>query len=287
MSIYDDEPYIEIDEDGSPKQLVNIPVPPVPGGNPGNTKRISPAKNWCFTLNNYTELEMNIMDPILKEYCDVAFYSKEHGANTGTPHLQGFLRFKTKRRPKSVFNQVDRIHFIKAKGSLEDNMAYCSKEAEFSFRLGVPRVPRIYSYTDLFPEQRALVDYLQTEPDERTICVVSGGYGCGKTSVARHLMWYERALILCTTRRHSLAVVLQNQDRSIFMFDLSAEFSSEPTSEFFELLEELKNGIFCSGFMKHTAPCLIAHPHIVIFSNYKPDGWCTEMDKKRFKVFEL
>lgn len=263
-------------------------IDPSQKGDLGNTKKqISPAKNWCFTLNNYTEMEINIIDPLLKEYCDVAFYSKEHGSDNGTPHLQGYLRFKTKRRPKSVFKQVDRIHFSKARGSLEDNMAYCTKEAEFSFRIGVPRVPRVYSYQDLFPEQRAVVDYLQTEPDERTICVVCAGYGKGKSSLCRYLMWYERALILTNTRRHSLAVVLQNQDRSIFMFDLSAEFSEEPTSEFFELLEELKNGIFCSGFMKHTAPCLIAHPHICIMSNTKPDGWCTSMDKKRFKIFEL
>lgn len=267
--------------------MVEILDPIVPG-DLGNPKlQISPAKNWCWTLCNYSEMEMNIIDPLLKEYCDVAFYSKEHGANNNTPHLQGYLRFKTKRRPKSVFSKVDRIHWEKARGTLEDNMAYCTKEAELSFRIGVPRVPRIYSYTDLFPEQRAVVDYLQTEPDERTICVVCAGYGKGKTSLARHLMWHERAMILTTTRRHSLAVVLQNQDRSIFMFDLTADESEDLPSEFFELLESLKNGIFCSGFMKHTAPCLIAHPHIVIFSNYKPDGWCTNMDKSRFKIFEL
>ena len=185
-------------------EINNNLVPVVPEGNPGNSKRISPAKHWCFTLNNHTDIEINYMVPILKEYCDVAFYSKEHGTECGTPHLQGYLRFKTKRRPKAVFDKLDRIHWEKAKGSMEDNLTYCSKENEFSFALGVPRIPRVYSYQDLFPEQRALVDFLQTEPDERTISVVVAGYGKGKTSLARHLMWHERALILTTTRRHSL-----------------------------------------------------------------------------------
>ncbi len=267
---------------------LNTKVEPVaPGGNPGNTKRISQAKHWCFTLNNHTDMEIKYMEPILKEYCDVAFFSKEHGTECDTPHLQGYLRFKIKRRPKAVFTDVDRIHWEVAKGSMEENIAYCSKEAEFSFKIGVPRVPRIYSYKDLFPEQRAVVDFLQTEPDERTISVVVAGYGKGKTSLCRHLMWYERALILTTTRRHSLAVVMQNQDRSIFMFDFTADQSEEPPDEFFELLESLKNGIFCSGFMKHTGPCLIAHPHVVIFSNYRPDGWSSLIDKNRFKIFEL
>ena len=73
----------------------------------------------------------------------------------------------------------------------------------------------------------------------------------------------------------------------IFIFDLTADESEDPHSEFFELLESLKNGLFCSGFMKFTAPCIIDHPHILVFSNYKPDGWGTNMDKSRFKLFEL
>ena len=262
-------------------------VPVVPGEKSGNSSQISPAKNWVFTLNNYTEMEINYIVPLLKEYASIAFYSKEYGTECGTPHLQGYIRFKTKRRPKAVFKELDRIHYEKAKADLEANIAYCSKETEFSFSVGLPRIPRIYPYIDLFPEQRAVVDMVQTEPDERTIGVVVAGYGKGKTSLARHLVWHEQAVILTITRRHSLAVVLQNQDKKTFIFDLTADESEEPPSEFFELLESLKNGLFCSGFMKHTGPCIMAHPHIIIFSNYSPLGWNTNMDKSRFKIFTL
>lgn len=267
--------------------MVETIVPIVPG-DLGNTKsQISPAKNWCFTLNNYTEMEINYIVPLINEYCDVGFFSKECGESL-TNHLQGYIRFKTKRRPKSVFSEVDSIHWEKAKGSLQKNIDYCTKETELSFRLGVPRVPRVYSYQDLYPEQRAIIDFLSTEPDERSICVVVAPYGSGKTSLARHMVYHLKAVILPSTKRHALSVARNYLDRNIFVFDLTADESEEPPTEFFETLESLKNGLFCSAFgTKGTGVVLMDFPHVVIMSNYKPDGWCTSMDKKRFKTYEL
>lgn len=247
-------------------------------------KRVSPSKRWSFTFNGYNLMEMEQLVLDIKTYCKVGFFSKEVG-DTGNEHLQGYIELITRRRPSSVFNK--RIHFEKSKGNREDNLNYCIKDNDLEFSLGIARKPRIYSYTDLFPEQRAIVDWLNTKPDERTIGVCVADYARGKTSLARHIVWHMGGLILTTTRRHSLAVVLQNQDKNIMIFDLTADESEEPPSDFFELLESLKNGLFCSGFMKHTGPCIIDHPHILIFSNYNPMGWNTNMDKKRFKLFSL
>lgn len=247
-------------------------------------KRVSPSKRWSFCFNGYNLIEMDQLVHDIKTYCKVGFFSKEIG-ETGNEHLQGYIEFKTRRRPSSVMNK--RIHFEKSKGNREDNLTYCLKQNDLEFSLGIPRQPRIYSYVDLYPEQREIVDWLNTKPDERTIGVCVAGYGKGKTSLARHIVGLMGGLILTTTRRHSLAVVLQNQDKHIMIFDLTADESEEPPSDFFELLESLKNGLFCSGFMKHTGPCLIDHPHILIFSNYNPLGWNTLMDKERFKIFNL
>lgn len=258
------------------------------GATGNNIKQIAPSKNWCFTIHNYDDKVINYIVRNIKDYCDVGFFTKELGSNGESPHLQGYLRFKTRKRPKSVFNEMDTIHWSKARGSLQQNIEYCTKETDLYFRIGVPRTPRVYSYQDLFPEQRMVVDFLQTEPDDRSIGVVSAGYAKGKTSLARHIVYHLNGVILPSTKRHALSVARSYPDRYIFLIDLSAEESSEPQTEFFEMIESLKNGLYCSAFGTKGTGCHIADfPHVLIFSNYPSHGWCTDIDKSRFLNFSL
>ena len=55
-----------------------------------NTK----SKSWCWTLNNYSEEEVqNIQDSVKNEKLGIKFliFGKEVAPTTGTPHLQGYL----------------------------------------------------------------------------------------------------------------------------------------------------------------------------------------------------
>ncbi len=72
------------------------------GGNtkPPPKKQIAPSKRWCFTLNNYTEIDISSIDAI-KSKCDLIIVGKEIGEQ-GTPHLQGYCEFSNKLRPLSL-----------------------------------------------------------------------------------------------------------------------------------------------------------------------------------------
>ncbi len=259
---------------------------PVDPGKSGNTKQISPSKGWCFTLNNPTFDEKQYIRSKIREYCDIGFYSKEIG-ESGTIHLQGYLKFKTKRRPLSIID-CNRIHWEKQKGSLQQNIEYCQKDTPLELRHGLPRLPHIMRLCDFNEKQRLIVNYVTNgEPDDRIIVVCHGNYGTGKTAIAKYLMYHHNAVILPTTKRHMLALASQYLERDIFMFDLSAEESEDLKTEFFEGLECIKNGIFSSAFMKFTTPCLMASPHIVVFSNTDSDEWVTMMDKARFLNIKL
>lgn len=102
----------------------------------GNTEpslldTISPsARNYCFTLNNYTEEDVLFLSNNLERYKYIC-WGREVGQN-GTSHLQGYVSFgtrKTLRAAKALIN--DRAHLEVAKGSKNQNREYCKKDGQF------------------------------------------------------------------------------------------------------------------------------------------------------------
>lgn len=92
---------------------------------------MSRSTGWCFTLNNYKTTDGKpSLD--LTRFPGLVFgiYQPEIAPSTGTPHLQGFLRFKTRRtlgKIQSLF-LPEVAHLTLAKGSDAENEEYCSKE---------------------------------------------------------------------------------------------------------------------------------------------------------------
>jgi hypothetical protein len=88
------------------------------------------AKHYCFTVNNYTEQDESALST-LAETVSYLVYGRECGAN-GTPHLQGFVSFKTRK----TFNQAKtsinaRAHLEVARGSPQENRNYCKKDGDY------------------------------------------------------------------------------------------------------------------------------------------------------------
>lgn len=89
---------------------------------------MSYAKNWAFTLNNYAEEDF---DAILNwEHVSYVIAGKEVG-ESGTPHLQCYARFKTKKRLTALKKLLPTAHWEVAKGTPRQNRDYCSKDGDF------------------------------------------------------------------------------------------------------------------------------------------------------------
>jgi len=88
-------------------------------------------KNWCFTLNNYTDEDILAMEGWLELGCRGIAYGKEEGKN-GTPHLQGFLVMKGKEGLTKMKELHPRAHWEVMKGRLDQNVDYCSKQSELN-----------------------------------------------------------------------------------------------------------------------------------------------------------
>lgn len=79
---------------------------------------------WCFTVNN----PLHWRPVWLPDLMDYLVWEIEHGEQ-GTEHVQGYIRFKTRRTQTAVKGFLtDRAHVEVARGSEEDNRRYCSKE---------------------------------------------------------------------------------------------------------------------------------------------------------------
>lgn len=89
------------------------------------------SRNWCFTLNNPTDGEVDHIDDVDREKVRYVVYGNEVGEN-GTPHLQGFIVFKNACRLRSVKDSVgSRAHVEIAKGTVKQNYDYCTKDGRF------------------------------------------------------------------------------------------------------------------------------------------------------------
>lgn len=85
------------------------------------------SRNWCFTLNNFTEEEYNA---ILEWETDYIVIGKETGEE-GTPHLQGYVEWKGSKPLGRLKKLNPRIHWETRRGSREEASEYCKKENNF------------------------------------------------------------------------------------------------------------------------------------------------------------
>jgi len=98
------------------------------------------GRNWCFTLNNYTDEQVSIIKCIDCKYICFGF---EVAPTTGTPHLQGCIVFDNSAR----FNFVklcfpESTHLELMRGRIEQNQVYCKKDGQW-YERGIAPVSSI------------------------------------------------------------------------------------------------------------------------------------------------
>ncbi|AXH76160.1 MAG: putative viral replication protein [Circoviridae sp.] len=82
-------------------------------------------KNWCFTLNN-PAIDNIALSDILLPHVGFLVFQKEMGQSS-TAHFQGYAQFATKKRLSTVKGYLPRAHWEPARGTPEQNRAYCTK----------------------------------------------------------------------------------------------------------------------------------------------------------------
>jgi Putative viral replication protein len=92
------------------------------------------AKNWTFTINNYTEDDVNRLNNLINaRNTNVAYliYGKEVGEN-GTPHLQGFVHFSNRKTFVNVKSVIGSNPHIEIARNTHASIQYCKKDGDWT-----------------------------------------------------------------------------------------------------------------------------------------------------------
>lgn len=257
-------------------------------GEEGNTlnPRAPLGRYWCFTLNNWTDQELDQIVETCKKNSFEYTIGKEIGTECDTPHLQGFISAaKRIRFPEKFKNK--RIHYEKCKGNEQDNLKYVTKDTNYVTNVKKKIVVDPLAGKELYPWQKKLLEELSGDADERKILWYWEPKGsAGKTTFAKHVCMTRNAYYVCGKAADVKCGIVSQIEKGgsapeIVIFACPRE--KEDYMQY-SALEEVKDGIFFST--KFESNMVIFNiPHVVVFANFEPDK--TKLSQDRWKVVKV
>lgn len=276
-------------------------------GSLGNTKatktikkkRINPAKQWAFTMNNYPE---NWKELIVADGAKFVFlFAGLEIGDEGTPHLQGYLESDKKVRPIETCQEWSKkCHWEIAgkraksrspKWIRQCNVGYCTKDGKWeNFGQEMPRLQKemdLLKPEQFYPWQKRLYDALMEKPDNRTILWLWEETGnVGKSAFCKYLCCKKDAL-LCSGKAADMKYMIVETNKKDGIFPEIVCFDV-PRSSLgyisYTGMEEIKNGLFASTKYE-SAMCAMPNPHVVVFANERPD--VSKMSGDRWVVWAI
>lgn len=253
------------------------------------------GKKYVFTLNNYSKGEMDSLDTVLNKISIGYIYGEEVG-ECGTPHLQGYVEFKSRMDWTSLKKINPRIHWEKKspKSNREQNIVYCSKGGkvvstfEEDFNIEQEILKEEYSNVIWKDWQQKIIDIIEGPIDRRKIYWFWEKEGnVGKSFLSTYLCLKYDAIV-CSGKesdvKHSFAVWLEAhklKNPKVCLVDI-------PRSKFdgvsYSTLEEIKNQVMQNT--KYECHRLVfRRPHIIVFANYPPKR--EKLSQDRWDITEL
>lgn len=237
----------------------------------GNTNRSHASKNWCFTWNNYTLEDIDFLICLFGSDGSKYIFQEEVG-ESGTPHLQGFVSFKTKRRPIEYVKKKD-IHWEKTR-SVKHSIAYCSKSDSRSGKIfaNMPYPEPIRCIKVLRPWQKDIENILLSEVCDRAIYwFYDKKGGVGKTAFTKYCVLKYHAIILNGSRADmQYGIVKYIEKHSAPPKIVIMDFPRSQESFSWTGIESIKNGMFFNT--KYESDMVVFNPpHLICFANCKPD----------------
>lgn len=234
-------------------------------------KQISPSKRWCATWNNYPEDAMHLITRCLRSE-DHYIVGKEVG-ESGTPHLQMYFEFYTRTRPKSRFVEYKEIHWIKARGTRKENLAYCMKDSRYDTNFKMDKELKVINIENFYPWQKYVWDQLSFDPEDRKITWIYERIGnTGKSALAK-LSAHKLNCLVVGGKANDIFCGIQkyHENNGYYPEVIIVDCPRDNQKHFnYAAIEQVKNGLCFSG--KYESSMLVFNsPHIIVFANDLPN----------------
>lgn len=253
----------------------------------GNTKQIAPSKNWCFTLNNYNSDDIQAFTTSESSIVPKYVFQEEIGEN-GTPHLQGYLQFATKKRPKSIFENKT-IHWEKTR-NVKKSIEYCQKEdtrnGEIYYRgIQPPYKIKIRNWAPWMTHMHSIIN---GEPSERKIYWIWENMGNrGKTVFCKWVYQNCDRAITLSGKAHDMknAIVQYVEKNNMYPKTIIINVPRHGKDYFsYSGVEVIKDMFFYSGKYEGGMVCG-PNPHVIVTANSEPE--IEMMSKDRWKIINI
>lgn len=263
----------------------------------GNTTTIPDirGRKWCFTINNYDEEDIDTLSHTFSEKGWKYIIGREVGEN-GTPHLQGFLETKSAIRFKTIKKLMPRAHIEKTKGTINDNIKYCSKDGDF-----VSNIEYEYTAEELYNNemkeqynnvvwkdwQQNVINLINEKPDKRSVIWIWEKEGnVGKSFLVQYLDWKYDAIIANGKQsdvfnQYKEYIEVKKKQPKIALIDVPR---SHENYICYSTFEKIKDGLFYSGKYEGGKLRVVKH-HLIIFANFAPKTELLSSD--RWKIIDL
>lgn len=124
------------------------------------------GQNWCFTLNNYTEDDVEKWTNV---DCDYICFGREVGEE-GTPHLQGVVRWKKNKRLSGCKKICERSHWEICR-SLQNSIIYCKKDGDWMERGAKPDPGKRSDIDSAYEDMKNGMSWQEVAENHRNVLV--------------------------------------------------------------------------------------------------------------------
>lgn len=262
----------------SPAQLAQgkgLPVPEIDKFVEEGGDKVK-KRSFVFTINNPKLDPQEFVELIRNMKATALLFQHEVGEN-GTPHYQGWLRFKNARLFGGLCTELG--GWVRPCKSDIAARKYCSKKRTRiadPFGFGCDEAKEdvtTISEENFYPWQRDLVEELRGEAHPREIIwrwSVAGNVG--KSSFCKWLVKHMGAMVF-SGKAADIKAALADLDEAgkpmppVLVWDIPR---SQETYVSWQALEEVKNGLFFSGKF-HGRQVMFNTRHVLVFANFEPD----------------